>query len=418
METDKLEKLCMIVHRLSDIYNELQSGYLKDECESYLMDIQEPHWVATCQFRRFDTGYSFEGEYNTNIKAFDGRDIYIGNLNSEGQREGRGMCIHDDNTVYYSENWLGGTRNGQGYIEYPSGKHERIYDKKVSRQQTGGNETSNNFFSRLLNDSGIGRLDYLGGIFLLFLVCGAIGLLLPEGINFLSVLVFVPCWFVLFVQRCRNCGFNFFIGLLFLFFSPLLLLLFIWPGKSVERMSGSSENIVPASSKKVWDRELTSLESDLVEQMRNNIKNRKRQLTNTSNPVVNKDPASGNGKDANRDKEVDGDKDADPIRDKDNTQEINELKYTFENARRNYDNAMDDRQKALMQGQTEKSYAEDEMRRAREDDDESALSRAREYLDKYERCMDEADKAGREAEKYENQMELCRNRLAQLHEFV
>lgn len=414
MKEDKFEVIETLLRSIRYRMKSLHSSFLSEELGHYLDDIESLEWQSRCQMERYDNGYYLidTSSYNaTCAQVLDNGDVYVGGFNEEHHREGRGIYIYDAGTVLCC-NWLNGSNVGEGYRESAIGQHGKFYSTISAPAEPLVYNRSNSFLDRLIHDKIIGRLDFLlGNILLALPVILLVNLLSPDYSSFVFLGAFV-FWLILYIKRCRDCRFNFFIGLLLLIFSPLTLLVYIWPGKYVSAPSaspfaGPGTQPDPTPEPTVPFRK----PADIPDAGRNlNIPPEQHtEAPDAASAVRNRQEKAQEQDDAEKKKQSEEDK---------RQRDISDCKSTYENARRNYENAMNEAERALTQAQTEKSYAEDEERKARDYDDESAMSRAREYMDKYNMYMDDANKAKQAAEGYKYEMEICKNRLALLKEFI
>lgn len=417
MKEDKFDVIATLLKSIRYRMKSLRSSYLSEELGGYLDDIESMEWQSRCQMERYDKGYRLidPSSYNaTCAQVLDNGDVYVGGFNEQHCREGRGIYIYEAGSVL-SCNWVNGSNIGEGYRESATGQHGKFYSTVSAPAEPLVYNRSNSFWERLVHDKVIGRLDFLlGNILLALPVAVLVNLLPPVYWNFIFLGAFV-FWLILYIKRCRDCRFNFFIGLLLLIISPLTLLVYIWPGKyvsapSVPPFAGAGSQSVPTSKPTVPFRSQA------------NIPDAVRDLNNPSGQHTEAPDAGRNLLDGNkRDRQQEQD---DAYARKKQAEEnerrkiIDDYKSSYENAMRNYENAMSEAERAFTQAQTERSYAEDEERKARDYDDESAMSRAREYIDKYNMYMDDANKAKQAAEGYKYEMEIYRNRLALLNEFI
>lgn len=431
MEKDKFVVIAHLILCISDRMGALCSSYLSEELDDLLSDLKKPEWQVNCRMERFDTGYRLIDPLlkGTCAEIFDDGDIYIGTFNKAYKRDGFGAYFYQNGNVYYGP-WENDERSGQGYKEYANGKHERVYAEAPVANESFIYNRSDSFWQRLVLDKMIGRLDFLlGNILLTLLVVILVRFVSAIYATFVFAPIFI-LWLILYIKRCRDCGFHFLVGLLFLVFSPLTLLVYIWPGKyvSAQSVSSSSGN----SSASAPGLKISALASGLGAQLK--------QQANTSTPPTKEPdrPFNTNKGRAGTEREPLNlpERDDDPqgkrkqqeqddanaqrkqLEENERQRAISEQKSTYDNARRNYEYAMSKAESAFTQAQTEKSYAEDEERKARDYDDESAMSRAREYIERYNMYMDESSRAKQEAEGYKYEMELCRNRLALLKEYI
>lgn len=427
---DKFDVIAHTIERLSNRMKTLHSEYLSEELDDLLYTLNKPEWWMNCRMTRFDNYYQLIDSLHfngTGVQVYDDGDIYIGTFDQNNKRDGEGAYLFPNGDVYYGP-WKNGHKSGQGYCEFRNGKHERVYAEAPVTTASVYNR-SESFWQRLFSDKILGRLDFLLSNILLTMLVVLLVYLFPLIMNII-ILGAGILWLMLYVKRCRDCGFNFFVGLLLFIISPLTLLVFIWPGKyaSAAPVSSSSRTSVSTSD----NLPLSAKTSDLSESMRNRAKAEVREKDYNSShqkQTINKDddPLSQNQIDKERAQQERAEhlfkqKEEDDRRKQSEEnrrqRDIDRIKYDYEDARRKYEMAKKDMEIALTQAQTVKSYAEDEERKAKEYDDESALGRAREYRDCYAIAVDEAEKAKQEAEEYEKRMETCRNRLALLKEYI
>lgn len=450
---DKFDVIAHTIERLNNRMKTLHSEYLSEELDDLLYTLKKPEWQLNCRMTRFDNCYQLIDSLHfngTGVQVYGDGDIYIGTFNQNNKRDGEGAYLFPNGDVYFGP-WENGHRSGQGYYEFRNGKHERVVAEAPVTPAFVYNR-SESFWQRLFSDKILGRLDFLLSNILLTMLVVLLAYLFPLIMNIINLEVYPLhpreasgeplimniiilgagiLWLMLYVKRCRDCGFNFFVGLLLLIISPLTLLVFIWPGKyvSVAPVSSSSSRTSVSTSDNL---PLSAKTSDLSKSMRNRAKvgigekdddsSHQKQIRKQED-----DPYSQNHVDEGRAQQERAaqllkQKEEDDRRKQSEEnlrqRDIDRIKYDYEDARRKYEMAKKDMEIALTQAQTVKSYAEDEERKAREYDDESALGRAREYHDSYAITMDEVEKAKREAEEYEKRMETYRNRLALLKEYI
>lgn len=427
---DKFDVIAHTIERLNNRMKTLHSEYLSEELDDLLYTLKKPEWQLNCRMTRFDNCYQLIDSLHfngTGVQVYDDGDIYIGAFNQNNERDGEGAYLFPNGDVYFGP-WENGHRSGQGYYEFRNGKHERVVAEAPVTPASVYNR-SESFWQRLFSDKILGRLDFLLSNILLTMLVVLLVYLFPLIMNII-ILGAGILWLMLYVKRCRDCGFNFFVGLLLFIISPLTLLVFIWPGKytSAAPVSSSSRTSVSTSD----NLPLSAKTSDLSKSMRNRAKvgigekdddsSHQKQIRKQED-----DPYSQNHVDEGRAqqeraahllKQKEEDDRRKQSEENQRQRDIDRIKCDYEDARRKYEMAKKDMEIALTQAQTVKSYAEDEERKAREYDDESALGRAREYHDSYAINMDEVEKAKREAEEYEKRMETCRNRLALLKEYI